>query len=565
VRWLHRTTTEQNIHAAVVDLCAPGVSVRATDSSERGRRTSSYGSLVGAELAVNGDFSGAGYATDGLAMHAGNLWPGSRDHAYVGPAAFGDGQVDLVPHWLEAGPPAWAHEIVSGHPTILWDGVPVGHAVDPDSGDPLCLNRHPRTALGLSADRRLLILAVVDGRASGRIGMRCRELANLLAELGAHTGMNLDGGGSSTFWMAGRGVLNHPSDGSERVVGNHLGIFALGGGPAAHCAQRPPVGFLDEAGCQSVRGWAQDPDEPDRPLQVHVYFGGPAGSPAAVGQAVEAGDPRGDLCQAIGSCAHGFSLPSPLSLHDGAPHPVHAYGIDTAGGHNPELGASPKVLRCAPELPPGVRRHVQNPDSLAAWGLSLFWHVLPVPDPELAGREEGPVWPLVPRLVRADDGAPEVWVLDGDFRRHVSSPEVMQAWGLDWAAIESRPAAEIAARRLGPNLRARPVLARGSGSAVYVLDDPWPADEPAEEDGGLDWVADGGDGGLGEEGGGETSGDGGLADGEAHAETARVEPEQELEAVAGGCATGPRGAGLAGLGPLGWLLARRRRLRGPGR
>jgi len=57
VRYLYRTTSKPwRIHAMVVDLCAAGVKVRATASSERKRTTSSFGSLVGAHAAINGDF-----------------------------------------------------------------------------------------------------------------------------------------------------------------------------------------------------------------------------------------------------------------------------------------------------------------------------------------------------------------------------------------------------------------------------------------------------------------------------------------------------------------------------
>ncbi len=562
VRWLHRVTGSQDLHAAVVDLCAPGVSVRTTGHAERGQRTSAFGGSVGAQLAVNGDFCGAGYTPDGLAMHAGALWPGAGDHTYVAPASFGPGQALLGQHWVEEGPPAWALEIVSGHPTILWDGTPVDPAVDPDTGDPLCLNRHPRTAVGLSADRRFLVLAVVDGRATGRAGMRCRELAGLLAELGAATGMNMDGGGSSTFWMAGRGVVNHPSDGTERVVGNHLAVFAGGQGPPAHCPGHPPTGFLDGAGCEAVSGWAQDPDVPDQAIQVHVYFGGPAGDPAAVGQAVEAGAHRDDLCQAIGSCAHGFTLPSPLSLHDGQPHPVHAYGIDTAGHHNPELGSSPRSLQCAPALPAGVRRHVRSPESMAAWRLSHFWHVLPAADDELLARPEGPALPEAPRLVRADDGAPEVWVVDGELRRHVPDPAAMQAWGFDWAEIETRPAAEVQALTLGPPWRARPVLARGSGPAVYALDDAPRQDEPeGGGDDGSGGEAVGEDGGSGpdeEVGGDGAPRDGGEDEADAGADGRLDEDPPQVE---GGCASGGQGPGAWGLLALGLGWAGRRRAR----
>lgn len=47
VRHLHRVLPDQDIHAAFVDLCADGVSVRVTASGERGQRTSSFGASVG--------------------------------------------------------------------------------------------------------------------------------------------------------------------------------------------------------------------------------------------------------------------------------------------------------------------------------------------------------------------------------------------------------------------------------------------------------------------------------------------------------------------------------------
>lgn len=230
VRRVHRVTSNTDANVLLIDLCASGIRARATAVGERGRTVSSFGTLVGAQIAINGDFYSSGWGVDGLAMSGGVAWPGESDHGYVAPFAVGEGQVALVPHEVVAGPEAWAREIVSGHPTILWDG-----ATRDNNGDPLCSNRHPRTAIGLSADHQTLILAVVDGRATSRIGMTCDELAALLREFGAHYGMNMDGGGSSTMWIANAGVVNHPSDGSSRTVANHLAIYAGGGGEPAHC------------------------------------------------------------------------------------------------------------------------------------------------------------------------------------------------------------------------------------------------------------------------------------------------------------------------------------------
>jgi hypothetical protein len=63
--------------------------------------------------------------------------------------------------------------------------------------------RYPRTALGL-CDEHVLAVAC-DGRDSnGDCGLSLHELAHLLLELGAHSGINLDGGGSSTLVHGGR-------------------------------------------------------------------------------------------------------------------------------------------------------------------------------------------------------------------------------------------------------------------------------------------------------------------------------------------------------------------------
>lgn len=97
-----------------------------------------------------------------------------------------------------------------------------------ESAWPAPAARHPRTAAGLTRDRRRLILVVVDGRRSDwSVGMTLVELGALLLRLGAHDAINLDGGGSSSFLYrpaAGEPVTNRPSDGDWRPVANHLGI-----------------------------------------------------------------------------------------------------------------------------------------------------------------------------------------------------------------------------------------------------------------------------------------------------------------------------------------------------
>jgi hypothetical protein len=81
-----------------------------------------------------------------------------------------------------------------------------------DEGGAAGMSRQPRTAIGATADGKLIVL-VCDGRQmNGSSGYTLPEMAARLVELGASTAVNLDGGGSSTFVGREGKVLNRPSD-----------------------------------------------------------------------------------------------------------------------------------------------------------------------------------------------------------------------------------------------------------------------------------------------------------------------------------------------------------------
>ena len=80
--------------------------------------------------------------------------------------------------------------------------------------------RHPRTAIGWN-DKHFFMVEVDGRQGEISVGMSLPELADYLAKLGCQQAMNLDGGGSSTFWMYGQ-VMNSPCYGSERAMANAL-------------------------------------------------------------------------------------------------------------------------------------------------------------------------------------------------------------------------------------------------------------------------------------------------------------------------------------------------------
>jgi hypothetical protein len=79
--------------------------------------------------------------------------------------------------------------------------------------------RHPRTAIGFNADSTRLYFVVVDGRHLTSVGVTLLEMKGIFDALGAVNAVNLDGGGSSCILVNGE-VMNHPSDGTVRAVGN---------------------------------------------------------------------------------------------------------------------------------------------------------------------------------------------------------------------------------------------------------------------------------------------------------------------------------------------------------
>ena len=228
----------------------------------------------------------------------------------------------------------------------------------------------------------------------------------------------------------------------------------------------PPEGSL-RASCLTLRGWARDPDESDAAIEVQAWFDGEAGA-AGAHSVSQTADLTSPAC-ASDECGHGFATRVPLSLHDGAEHAVHVYGMGRLGGGNGELDGSPAPLRCDPLIPAGTLRHVRNPESYAAWRFDEYFDLLPADEHSIAEHEEDKAWPLVPDLVRIESGADTgLWMLDGGVRRRVTDPT---AWRLDVSTARLATEDELRALPEGFLLPDRPVLVRRArDGAVFVVE-----------------------------------------------------------------------------------------------
>ena len=105
-------------------------------------------------------------------------------------------------------------------PTLVKNGGVYLTTTAEEFGSDVAGGRAPRTALGVTKDGHVL-LVVLDGRQSNSIGLTLLELAKFMQELGSVDAMNLDGGGSSEMVIKGK-VVNKPSDGRERRIGDAL-------------------------------------------------------------------------------------------------------------------------------------------------------------------------------------------------------------------------------------------------------------------------------------------------------------------------------------------------------
>ena len=127
---------------------------------------------------------------------------------------------------IEIGPDQDVDLGIAGSHQILEDGVV------PDMGDDsLVTTAHPRTAVGVSRDGSELFVLVLDGRSTASTGMSLPDLGQILADMGAHNAINLDGGGSSAMAARAAGaegdaIWNSPSDGSVREVPNALVFYS---------------------------------------------------------------------------------------------------------------------------------------------------------------------------------------------------------------------------------------------------------------------------------------------------------------------------------------------------
>jgi hypothetical protein len=149
------------------------------------------------------------------------------------------GQTGITVKWAMRGWPG-VTDVIGGDPMLLQKGTIVAPAHGQCHSKYLC-GKNPR--VGVGTDGSTVYYAVVDGRQSTwSVGVYLDDFAALFQKLGATSAMNLDGGGSTTMWVAAKSdychdstsvssgcLVNHvqssPGNTTERSVENSLQIL----------------------------------------------------------------------------------------------------------------------------------------------------------------------------------------------------------------------------------------------------------------------------------------------------------------------------------------------------
>lgn len=105
-------------------------------------------------------------------------------------------------------------ESVGGSPILVKDGK----RWFTDPGDNFTNARHPRTLVGWTPAGDTLLVTVDGRQPEASVGMSLHEATDLLIRLGVSEGINLDGGGSTTFVRGGE-VVNQVGDVQVRSDG----------------------------------------------------------------------------------------------------------------------------------------------------------------------------------------------------------------------------------------------------------------------------------------------------------------------------------------------------------
>ncbi len=109
------------------------------------------------------------------------------------------------------------------------DCIVLKHGIPQDEAKTAASGLNPRTGMGFSQDSTRVYMIVADGRSGLSAGLDLQPFGELFKAVGAWNAVNLDGGGSSVMFANNQQIVNAPSGGVERAVGN--GVLVISTAP----------------------------------------------------------------------------------------------------------------------------------------------------------------------------------------------------------------------------------------------------------------------------------------------------------------------------------------------
>lgn len=214
-----------DIHVTRINIDNDQIRIVVSNEADKGLKVSDYAKKVSAIAAINGDYFDDHFNPVGFTIGPCGPWTNTKDmkREIVLQIANQRGMLRKRAE-LDDDPPDPVDAAISGWPFIVAGCKALGPTELPGS-DAFTRSPHPRTALGVSSDGTMLYFVVADGRRTGIPGLTLAELAAFMSDkLGVCSAMNLDGGGSAAMWVSDK-IVNRPSDGVERGVGDHIAVI----------------------------------------------------------------------------------------------------------------------------------------------------------------------------------------------------------------------------------------------------------------------------------------------------------------------------------------------------
>jgi len=211
----------------------PGCFIDHSYPAERvGQMASRYTGVI---VAFNGDFFSSSYASGalGLTVKNGRRLDGNGNdqegrevrRSSLSISVNGDVRIGPIPRetlpnpeepWSWTPDPELFYNTIGGLPMLVKDGYPVDLHQQCMQEQGWCPDQYyprARTGFGKTFDGHVFVVIVPEEN-----GLTIEGLAHLMVELGAMEAINLDGGGSSQLWYAGRYLYYSPRSVAEGML-----------------------------------------------------------------------------------------------------------------------------------------------------------------------------------------------------------------------------------------------------------------------------------------------------------------------------------------------------------